>query len=503
VTDSTEAGSKNPKVTPKGTGTTVSERKLAKRCEQSFLRMWSWPNVFRDTSPVCEICDLLVVFGSHIIVFSDKECAFPNSGDPAIDWRRWFKKAVLASAEQAWGAERWIRSHPDRVFTDATCSVKVPFKIAINSETVFHRIVVARGSARRIEAELGGSGSLMVNSSLKGADHLPGATSFRAYAVGCLDPQRGFVHVFDEATFDILLDALDTADDFTRYLVKKQALFEGPVQIAACGEEDLLAHYLMGLDDDGHHGFRVPKGINAWFLEEGGWKAFEVHPERLAQKSADKISYIWDKLIDEFSKHQLQGTSLLGGNRIDEMEYPLRIMAAEGRTRRRMLAKALAGALKEGDGTDRFLRVMPGGARTPAYVFLTLKQPEDVPDENYRAVRRRMLEAAVTVARVDSAPNASCVVGIATEPLGKPDDRRSEDLAFIDAPVDDELKEAARRDKKEFRVLQDPKKLRVTHAHEEEFPLKDQKSLMKGRRRNERCPCGSGKKVKACCRGRS
>lgn len=503
MTETSAAGPKTPRVTRKGTGTTVSERKLAERCEQSFLRMWSWPNVFRDTAPVQEICDLLVVFGSHIIVFSDKECAFPDTGDAATDWKRWFKKAVLASAEQAWGAERWIRSHPERVFTEATCNTRVPFEITINDKTVFHRVVVARGSAKRIEAELGGSGSLMVDSGLTGADHLPGAAAFRPYTVGHLDPSRGFVHVFDEATFDILLDALDTVDDFTRYLVKKQALFEGPVHVIACGEEDLLAHYLVGLDEDGRHGFRVPKDIDALFLDEGGWKDFEVHPERLAQEESNRISYLWDNLIDEFAKHQLQGTSLFGGNRIHEVEYPLRVMAAECRTSRRMLAKALSGALEEGNRTDRFLRVLPGAPDKPAYVFLTLKQPEGVPDDDYRAVRKRMLEAAVTVARVESAPAAACVVGIATEPLGKHGDRRSEDLAFIDAPVDDELREAARRDKEDFRVLHDPTKLRVTRAHEEEFPLKSQQSLKKGRRRNEQCPCGSGKKVKVCCGRRS
>lgn len=246
----------------KGSGLTGSERKLVSRCESSFLRLWSWPNVFRDDAPAREICDVLVVFGNQLVIFSDKDCAFPDTGDTSVDWSRWFKKAVLASAEQVWGAERWIRSHPDRVFTDSSCRTRVPFSIDINEVTTFHRVVVARGSARRTEKAFGGSGSLMVDSKLKGTEHLPSAPGFRPFTVGNLDPSRGFIHVVDDATFDILLDTLDTIDDFTRYLSKKQALFEGPVRIIACGEEDLLARYLRGIDKDGEHGFRVPERLD-------------------------------------------------------------------------------------------------------------------------------------------------------------------------------------------------------------------------------------------------
>lgn len=486
----------------KGSGTTSSERKLAERCDRSFLRLWSWPNVFRDVTPPREICDLLVVFGQQLVIFSDKECAFPDSGDTAVDWGRWFKKAVLDSAEQVWGAERWIRSHPDRVFTDASCKTRVPFQISVSDDTIVHRIVVARGSARRTEKAFGGSGSLMVDSKLQGAEHLEGAGPFDRFTVGHLNPSKGFVHVFDEATFEILLDALDTVDDFTRYLSKKQKLFEGPVRIIACGEEDLLARYLRGLDKDGEHGFRVPAGLDLWALEEGIWKSFEVHPERLAQKKADEISYTWDKLIDEFAIHQLQGTALSGGNRIEDIEPALRVMAAEPRTHRRMLSKALLGALEAGNRTDRFLRVSPGGKGKPAYVFLTLKHPPSVTDEAYRAVRRRMLGAAVTIARVKSAQDASCVVGIATEPLGGPNDRRSEDLCFLDALVDDEMREDARREQEELRIWNDPSKLEISRAHEDEYPLKSQKALGKGRNRNAPCPCGSGRKIKRCCGSR-
>jgi hypothetical protein len=65
-----------------------------------------------------EVCDLLVVFENHVIIFSDKQCSFFDSGDLQVEWRRWYKRAILKSAQQVWGAERWIREFPSRLFLD-------------------------------------------------------------------------------------------------------------------------------------------------------------------------------------------------------------------------------------------------------------------------------------------------------------------------------------------------------------------------------------------------
>jgi hypothetical protein len=67
-----------------------------------------------------EIADLLVVFESDVIIFSDKDCEFPDTDDPDLDWARWYRRAIVASARQLWGlsggfeliqlACLWIRS---------------------------------------------------------------------------------------------------------------------------------------------------------------------------------------------------------------------------------------------------------------------------------------------------------------------------------------------------------------------------------------------------------
>src|SRR5438874_1117912 len=99
----------------KSTGTTPSERILSQLCEKTFLNFWSYPNIFRDQGNTArggqgkEICDLLVVFGRDVIIFSDKDCAMPDSGNSGLDWSRWYDRAVAKSAKQIFGAERWLR----------------------------------------------------------------------------------------------------------------------------------------------------------------------------------------------------------------------------------------------------------------------------------------------------------------------------------------------------------------------------------------------------------
>jgi hypothetical protein len=85
--------------------------------------MWSYPHLYKDQGKKRggdgkELCDLLVVFGEHLLIFSDKDIELREDADTAIAWSRWYRKAVLDSAGQVFGAERWLREHPDRVFTD-------------------------------------------------------------------------------------------------------------------------------------------------------------------------------------------------------------------------------------------------------------------------------------------------------------------------------------------------------------------------------------------------
>jgi hypothetical protein len=218
---------KKPRV-QRADGVTNAERYLKRLCDKTFLSLWSYPGIYRDQGRSGkgdgkEVCDLLVAFENDIIIFSDKHFQFPKSANVELEWCRWFRRAVLESANQVWGAERWIKSHPDRLFLDRACSEAFPLNLPDVATTKFHRVVVAHNGSQRCREELGGSGSLMLIPRLIGPMHFdPRNGGLIPFAIGQIDPAKGYVHVLDDMTLDILLGKLDTIRDFVNYLAKKE-----------------------------------------------------------------------------------------------------------------------------------------------------------------------------------------------------------------------------------------------------------------------------------------
>jgi hypothetical protein len=490
---------------------TASERYLNRLGERPFLSLWTYPGVYRDQGKAGdghgkEVCDLLVVFRDHVIIFSDKDCAYPETGHPGRDWCRWFRKSVLKSAEQAWGAERWIRSQPDRLFLDRACTQPFPIDLPNPAAARFHRIVVARTASARCRAALGGSGSLMLDPGIVGPMHHADEASVKPFAVGDLDLGKGFVHVLDDTSLGVLMRELDTTPDFVDYLVKKEAFVRGGRLGGATGEEELLAYYLGHLNDRGENDFVVPLGYtNAWLLE-GLWHDYITGPRRIARVEADEVSYVWDRLIEQFNHHTLAGTSYgpAANLTVAEREQAVRLMAAEDRTARRVLGKSLLQFLSLSRPGYRNTRVMlpvrPGG---PHYVFLALSQPPTVTDSQYREVRRGLLDGLCLVAKLVR-PEATDIVGLATEPrLTGP---RSEDVMYYDARAwcADHQAEAERLQRDLGLLTQCGPECRSTEHTVPTTPRPPRlprPDVPPGGRsvRNSPCPCGSGKKRKRCC----
>lgn len=481
--------------------TTASEKYLANLCRGSFLSLWSWPNLYRDQKSIGgkdgkEVCDLLVVCDPHVFIFSDKHCMFPDSGNLALDWSRWFKRAVLKSAEQVWGAERWLREHPERVFLDRECAIPLPIKLPSMERAVFHRIVVAHGSGDRSRRELGGSGSLMILPMLTGADHYDVANpKFRPFAVGRIDSRKPYIHVIDDFSLDILLTTLSTVTDFAEYMQKKAILIESGKLGAAAGEEELLAYYLREVDESGEHFFQMPPGATAIFLKEGHWESFQRHPQRIAQLEADSISYNWDGLVEKFSKHLLNGTQYVCGGSISEQEVMLRFLARESRFRRRILSKAITGALQLGDEAPRATRwVPPAHPGEPFYVFLSLKPRPGESIAEYRDLRMELLRACC-LATKSKFPDADDIIGIATEPFSSHE--RSEDIIYLDGRGwTAEMIANAEEMRLKLGLMTNTKPYEI---NESEYPLAENEEVRKGKNPNMSCTCGSGRKYKKCC----
>lgn len=416
-------------------GLTISERYLNKLANQSFLSLWSYPRPFRDQQGGKEICDLLVIFQHHVLIFSDKDCDFSQTPDNQVAWNRWFKNAVWKSAEQIWGAERWIKSFPDRVFLDEKCTQPFPIEIPNASIAKFHRIVVAHGAIERCKNYFGGSGSLVIDSRIIGDAHYKrpedGGSPF---AIGQIDLSRGFVHVFDDVVLDIVFQSLDTITDFITYLEKKEAFLRSGISVFAAGEEELLGFYLMNVTKNNTHDFVLPgvKTPDSVIIREGHWKALSEHPQYRAGLAANRNSYFWDGLIEKFITQQRNGIQQYSTvTNTNEFEIAIRFMARESRFRRRILASSLLSFVRNSAGLSENVRVMlPNSVGDPYYVYVTYEHRPDMSDDRYREERRYLLYACCLAAKVRF-PDATDIVGIATDP-GKASSSRSEDLLYYD-----------------------------------------------------------------------
>jgi hypothetical protein len=139
----------------KSEGVTHSERLLADLCDRSFLKLWSYPNPFKEDRD--ELCDLLAVFENHVFIFFDREnLAFSNDDkNPLVNWKRWKKKAIDSQTRTAHGAERYIQSGRN-IFLDKDLKIPFPFNIGLE-KMVVHKIIVAHGAKEACEKQTRGS----------------------------------------------------------------------------------------------------------------------------------------------------------------------------------------------------------------------------------------------------------------------------------------------------------------------------------------------------------
>jgi hypothetical protein len=365
-----------------------------------------------------------------------------------------------------------------------------------------HHIVVAHNVVDRSRSHFGGgSGTLAFMSELNGKDHYGDPKKCLPFNVGWLDRKRKFVHVLDDAALQILLNELDTITDFVGYLREKETLLSGyrerRVAFVHAGEEDLLANYLQTMKGN-RHGFSFPEGDDTVVLEKGDWVDFQKSSHRSARVEADKVSYLWDEVIEKFNKNILEGTSAHGSTPlIRERERIMRFFAGEPRLRRRVLAEALLGLVEKAKPKERTVRVVPAVLPgEPHYCFLALANVFSRPEDEYRSVRAHLLEALCLVTRLVY-PKALDVIGFATEP-GVDTIWRSEDALYFDARNwTEELETQARKLQSDLGLLTN---LTMSGVHIREYPLPGRAGPVNPgpNPRNKLCPCGSGKKYKKC-----
>jgi hypothetical protein len=450
-------------MTTRSEGITAGEKYLRRLCEQTFLSLWSYANVHIDKGQIkgkghCrELCDLLVVFENHIIIFPDKEGDFQDRGDVYKDWNRWFRESVVEAANEAWGAERRIRMHPDRMFLDRKCTEPFPIALPELATAKFHRVVVAHNASERCRREFGGTGSLIIDPDIIGDQHVASRDEGGSpFAIGHINPSKGYVHVLDDTSLDAVMRELDTITDFVNYLTAKETfILEGHLAWAA-GEDDFLAFYLRPSDDVYEIGLTERAGDLQVVIPEGLWEQYEQSDFRRARREANEISYVIDRLIEHTAKQAYAGTHHSASNPgVQGAASILRFLARESRTRRRSLGKALTSLIDRTPSRNCRLGqvVHPSEPGDPYYVLLVLSyDPDKMPYEEYLAARKWFLESYCAVVKVDF-PDAEDIVGIATE--SGPGTGRSEIFAHLDARVfTDAQRQEAERIKDKFHFLE-------------------------------------------------
>lgn len=464
----------------RGTGTTQSERQLAELAEKTFLNLWSHSNVYNDNKQNGkgdgkELCDLLVVCGDDIIIFSDKDISWSRTLNPELAWSRWYRRAIKESVKQICGAERWLRKFPQRIFLDPKCTKRFPIELISLANKRIHGIVIAKGASQACKDFYGdSSGTFPILSSIKGDEHIPNNSfNFPPFATGDVNPDSFFIHVFDSETIELLMKELDTISDFTEYLVKRESFLRSEYSVVATGEEDLMAFYLQNIILYGS-----PSFISSDFktdsntliqIPSGEFEALINRPEYIAKKEADVISYGWDYLINLFTTNVLGGTQVSVFGELPEpslAEKALKFLALESRLHRRLLASSLMDALEKAKELKppRFSRVALHQTKNIAYIFLIFAYSSDMESkfnyEKYRKIRASLLQTYCLSVLFEHR-DIKTAIGIAFDAAKEVTGRQgsSEEIMAIEVSEwTDELEKQLVQDRENFGILKPDRK---------------------------------------------
>lgn len=252
------------------------------------------------------------------------------------------------------------------------------------------------------------------------------------------------VHTFTREFTETVLNELDTIRDFVAYLREKELLISTKKRMVIMGgERELLAYYLMN-----ERSFKKLQKAHFIAIEEGIWAELQKRPEHIAKKNEDKISYLWDEIINR---------AHTGGG---EYESIARELARLNRFERRFMSKTFFDAhviSHNQKHKNMFRRVVKSKGTT--YCFLFFDDPEP------RNRRKAMLAALCFIARGFHKDNQK-VIGIATEM--KIREVCSYDFCLVQIPKwTNEHQKEMERLQKETGILTD---YRIKRLSEDEYP---------------------------------
>jgi len=379
-----------------------AERVVHDLALKTFLTDWCYMNPILPSGK--ELCDLLVIFDEVAFIWQIKDLKLDEEG-------RYKESEVNKNLRQLSGAHRQLFNLKTPIELENPRRAKELFDSQAIKEVYLISVLFGKGEE--------------VFSFIERA---------KTYTI----------HAFTRDFTQIILDELDTISDFKNYICAKESLLKQDKQIIIVGgEEELLALYLMNnrnfdrLDDATHV-----------MIDQGSWKRFQSSQEYQAKKEQDRISYIWDSIINRAH----EGSS--------EYERVARELTRPNRFERRYLSKVYVDAQMEAERDDKydvFRRTVAVGGVTYCFIFGDDPEP--------RGRRKNMLLNMCWIARGRLKENRK-VIGIASEK--KVRRTRSYDFCFIDLPEwTEENQKQMEKLQQETGILVNPI---VGFAHENEYP---------------------------------
>ena len=473
----------------RGTGTTPSERHLLSLCENTFLDLWSYPNVYYKKpneikSYEKEVCDLIAVSGRDVFVFSDKEIKFNEEIDVERAWSRWQKKAIHNSVKQINGAFRILSMYPDHIYTDEKCEHKLPIVIPNTGEWRLHGIVVARGAGTAISKHADiYPGTLHVftqnaNDRENTDENLP------IFCVGDVNYPKSFIHIFDDYSLEIILREFDTISDFSNYLCKRERFLRSNT-VFSKAEKNLCAYFMAKMNraedrhdfvgEDGH-----PISDEAIYFDDGFYEETIRDPQYLYKKARYKSSYFFDQLIKQFTKYIISGEiadHTPGKKTFANIERSVRALAEIPRHERMMFAEGMIDWLRKHSDKDRAARTLFSGSsmedaeRIIVFVLLGPPKKEEFEYEKYLEVRRATLSAYALCAFQRFRPRRGVIaIGLPSKLAVERYDGASEDLVFLPPENWTESAEQSAREAKELLDIYNEGRETVRRGSAPEYP---------------------------------
>lgn len=375
--------------------------------EKSFLVDWCYRNPILPDGK--ELCDLLVVYDDVAVIWQIKDLKLNDQG-------KYKKSEVEKNLRQISGARR-------RLF-DLKTHIKL--ENPRRGKEVFNPKLITK--IYSISALMGDGEEVF---------------SFVEIKKGQV------IHTFTREFTEIVLNELDTIQDFINYLREKESLIAVNNRIIILGgERELLAYYLMN-----ERSFEKLNEATVISINEGLWGELQKRPEYKEKKKVDKISYGWDSIINK--------AHTCGG----DYEKVARELARPNRFERRLLSNAFFDArmmAHHEPEKDTFRRIFKTNGTTYCFVFLDDPEPRD---------RRKGLLANICFIARGIVKDSKKVIGIATEMKIRP--TCSYDFCLLDLPkwTKQEQREMERL-QKETGIFINPQ---LKYAHEDEYPLLDDK----------------------------